>query len=74
MLKGVLFMAENKTVNKKDNQKKKVSPKVFIPEFVINPEQAETVRMIFDWYLQGYGVRKIQFMLEQVKTSNWIQI
>ncbi len=33
--------------------------------FEINPEQAETVKMIFDWYLEGYGVRKIQFLLEQ---------
>lgn len=34
-------------------------------EFVINPEQAETVRMIYKWYLEGNGVRKIQFLLEQ---------
>lgn len=31
---------------------------------VINPEQAKTVRMIFDWYLNGHGVRQIQYMLE----------
>lgn len=46
-------------------------------EFVINPEQAETVRMIYKWYLEGNGVRKIQFLLEQAgrKTAmgktNW---
>ena len=45
--------------------------------YVINPEQAETVKMIFDWYLAGNGIRKIQFLLEEAgrKTatglSNW---
>lgn len=33
--------------------------------FVINEEQAKTVRMIYDLYLQGYGIRKIQFELEK---------
>ena len=32
---------------------------------VINEEQARTVRMIFDWYLDGLGLRAIQFKLEQ---------
>ena len=27
-------------------------------DMVINPEQAKTVRMIFDWYLDGWGMRK----------------
>jgi DNA invertase Pin-like site-specific DNA recombinase len=27
--------------------------------YVIDPEQAETVRMIYRWYLQGYGMRAI---------------
>lgn len=34
-------------------------------EMVINPEQARTVRMIYDWYLAGEGLRSIQFKLEQ---------
>ena len=34
-------------------------------EMVINPEQAKTVRMIYDWYLAGEGIRSIQFKLEQ---------
>lgn len=34
-------------------------------DLVINPEQAKTVRMIYDWYLQGWGLRKIQFELEK---------
>lgn len=34
-------------------------------DFVINPEQAQTVRMIFDWYLEGWGLRKIQLALEE---------
>lgn len=33
--------------------------------FVINPEQAKTVRMIFDMYLSGMGVSKIQYELEK---------
>ena len=33
-------------------------------EYVVNPEQAKTVRMIFDWYLDGMGIRSIQFNLE----------
>ena len=34
-------------------------------QMVINPEQAKTVRMIYDWYLEGLGIRAIQFRLEQ---------
>lgn len=34
-------------------------------DMIINPEQAKTVRMIFDWYLNGWGMRKIQFELEK---------
>ena len=34
-------------------------------EYVINPEQARTVRMIYDMYLDGMGTRKIQFELEK---------
>lgn len=34
-------------------------------EMIINPEQAKTVRMIFDWYLSGYGLKTIKFKLEQ---------
>lgn len=33
-------------------------------ELVINPEQARTVRQIYDWYLQGWGIRKICYELE----------
>ncbi len=32
---------------------------------VINPEQAETVRMIFNLYIRGYGYRQIQYELER---------
>ena len=40
-------------------------------EYKINKEQAETVRMIYDMYLGGMGMRKIQFALEAAgrKTS-----
>lgn len=34
-------------------------------ELLINPEQAKTVRMIFDMYLDGYGLSKIQNELEK---------
>ena len=34
-------------------------------ELVINPEQAQTVRMIYDMYLSGMGVTKIQYELEK---------
>lgn len=33
--------------------------------FIINENQAATVRRIFDLYLDGNGVRRIQFILEQ---------
>ena len=73
--KGVLY--GNGNILGYDRIKREVAADVFVPEYVINTEQAETVRMIFDWYLQGNGVRKIQFMLEQAgrKTAegktNW---
>lgn len=34
-------------------------------DLVINPEQAKTVRLIFDMYLNGYGVTKIGYELEK---------
>lgn len=34
-------------------------------DFIINPEQANTVRRIFDLYLSGIGIRAIKFKLEQ---------
>ncbi len=37
----------------------------YTKEFTINPEQAKTVRMIYDWYLDGVGIRAIKFRLEQ---------
>ena len=40
-------------------------------EMVINPEQAKTVRLIYDLYLEGYGLEKIKDELERrgYKTS-----
>ena len=46
-------------------------------ELVVNPEQAETVRKIFNWYSKGWGLRMIMWELERrgIKTatgkSNW---
>lgn len=34
-------------------------------KMIVNPEQAETVKMIFDLYEQGHGIRHIQYALEQ---------
>ena len=34
-------------------------------EMIINPEQAKTVRMIYDLYLSGMGCNKIQYELEK---------
>lgn len=34
-------------------------------DLIIAPEQAQTVRKIYDWYLDGWGIRKIQFELEK---------
>lgn len=36
------------------------------PTYVINPEQAETVRMIYDFYLKGYGFTKIAHELTKL--------
>ena len=40
-------------------------------EMVIDPEQAKTVRLIYDLYLAGYGLSKIKYELESrgIKTS-----
>ncbi len=35
-----------------------------VPTFAVNEEQAETVRMIYDLYLQGYGLKRIKAELE----------
>ncbi|MBR6917138.1 MAG: recombinase family protein [Clostridia bacterium] len=46
-------------------------------EMIINPEQAKTVRMIYDLYLDGVGIRAIKFRMEQagrltaMGKSNW---
>ena len=46
-------------------------------ELVVNPEQADTVRKIFNWYSKGWGLRTIMWELERrgIKTamgkSNW---
>ncbi len=60
----------NRIETKEANKPKTVS-------YPINPEQARTVRKIFDMYLEGHGLRAIQYELERLghKTatgkSNW---
>ena len=36
-------------------------------QMVVNKEQADTVKRIFELYLQGYGIRKIQDVMEMEK-------
>lgn len=73
--KGVYYGSGNilgytRVETKKANEDKKV-------EYVIDPEQAKTVRKIFDLYLEGKGLRAIQLELERLgyKTAtgndNW---
>lgn len=73
--KGVYYGSGNilgytRVETKKANEDKKV-------EYIIDPEQAQTVRKIFDLYLEGKGLRAIQLELERLgyKTatgnSNW---
>lgn len=42
-----------------------------LKELVVDEEQAKTVRQIFKWYIEGWGIRRIQFELERAgyKTS-----
>lgn len=35
-------------------------------DMVVNEEQAKTVRMIYDYYLKGYGSKKIKYELEKL--------
>lgn len=34
-------------------------------QYVVNPEQAEKVRCIFNWYAEGMGLKKIKWELER---------
>jgi len=48
-----------------DRHEQLLPDKTKLVDFFINPEQAETVRMIFDMYLSGYGLVKIKDELER---------
>ncbi len=52
-----------------DDKKGRVKDKE-VPTFAIDPEQAETVRMIFDLYEEGLGLRRIQTHLLKEKRLN----
>ena len=56
MRKGVLFGNGNILGYDRENKNK---------ELQLNPEQAQTVKMIFDWYLGGWGLEKIKYELEK---------
>ena len=45
--------------------------------YVINPEQAETVTIIYDYYLHGYGIKKIVnelYCLERRDSSGNVEV
>lgn len=62
MEKGVIY--GNGNILGYDRRVTPIDEKNKIVEMVINPEQAETVKMIFDWYLGGWGLEKIKYELE----------
>lgn len=65
---GVLYGTGNilgyKRIRKKsDFDKKHAIGDKSVPTFAIVPEEAETVKLIFEYYAAGYGLRRIKSML-----------
>lgn len=72
---GVLYGTGNilgytRIRKKADPEKRNCIGDKSVPTFAIVPEEAETVRMIFNWYADGYGVRRIKTMLEMERRKN----
>ncbi len=63
MEKGVIY--GNGNILGYDRKVTPIDEKNKIVEMVINPVQAQTVKMIFDWYLGGWGLEKIKYELEK---------
>ena len=81
---GVLYGTSNimgyeRIRKKSDDDKRNAVGDKSVPTFKIVPEQAETVSMIYQWYLEGYGLKRIKTMLIQndrknsVGTLNWFE-
>lgn len=67
---GVLYGTGNilgyKRIRRKsDPDKKNAIGDKSVPTFEVVPEQAETVRLIFEMYAEGYGLKRIKNYLEQ---------
>lgn len=67
---GVLYgtsnvLGYNRIRRKSDDDKRNRIGDKSVPTFEIDPEQADTVKMIFEWYMQGYGLKKIKILLQQ---------
>ena len=72
---GVLYgsgnvLGYNRVRKVHDNDKKGRIGDKSVPTFEIDPAQAETVRMIFDLFEQGLGLKKIKTVLLQKKRKN----
>lgn len=72
---GVLYGTGNvlgytRIRKKSDPEKRNAIGDKSVPTFAIVPEEAETVRMIFNWYADGYGIRRIKTMLEIERRKN----
>ena len=67
---GVLYgtgniLGYNRIRRKSDPDKKNTIGDKSVPTFEVVPEQAETVRLIFEMYAEGYGLKRIKNYLEQ---------
>ena len=67
---GVLYgtgniLGYNRIRRKSDPDKKNAIGDKSVPTFEVVPEQAETVRLIFEMYAEGYGLKRIKNYLEQ---------
>ena len=74
-LEGVLYgtgnvLGYNRVRKVRDDDKKGRIKDKTVPTFEIDPDQAETVRMIFNLYEQGLGLRRIQNELLKTKRLN----
>lgn len=55
-----------------DSDKRNAIGDKSVPTFAIMPEEAETVRLIFKWYVDGLGLKRIknQLLIKQRKNSS----
>ena len=59
------ILGYNRIRRKSDPDKKNAIGDKSVPTFEVVPEQAETVRLIFEMYAEGYGLKRIKNYLEQ---------